>query len=90
MPITSEKTFQFHPRKFFINDELDEYVIFAIEESVAQYINDKQEMSRNEFESVYEGFDPFALLDFTAWMNAGQYSTYAIELQNALSEMPNN
>lgn len=87
MPITSGKKVEFQPRKFFINDELDEYVIFTIEESVAQYINDKQEMPHNEFERVYEGFDPYALLDFAAWMNAGQYSTYSVSLQNALVEI---
>lgn len=85
MPV--ENTVKFTPRKFYLTDEMDEYIEFFLEELVAQYINDKQMLESKEFETVYEAFDPRAILDLTEWLNAGNKSSYAIKLENALEEI---
>jgi len=64
-------------RKFFLDqDTMDEIASFCAEEVVAYYLRDKKLMDKKQFESVYEDFDPWAVLNFSVWLNGGSESDY--------------
>ena len=74
-------------RKFYLDEEvMDEVAIFVVEESIRYYIRDKKSMPKEEFDQVYEGFDPWKILSFCIWLNKGYESSYQETLREALTQ----